>query len=258
MMKKYNITNRIAVKILCIALLSLCIGCEAMGERLRNIGKPPKFTPVTTSYNSTMLARANISNQKEDLQISKRSNTLWTPESRTFFFRDRKAKAVGDILKVKVKISDKAKLDNKVTRSRTNKSNMGIPSLFGLESKLKKISGHINPASLISTNSTETGKNSDGLVDRKETVDTTIAALVARVLPNGNLLIRGTQEVRVNFELREVTVEGIVRPEDVTRDNTVDLEQIAEARISYGGRGDITEYQQAKYGQQILDIISPF
>ena len=106
----------------------------------------------------------------------------------------------------------------------------------------------------INSKSDSTG---DGQIDRKETINTNVAATIIRILPNGNFLIKGSQEVRVNFELREITVAGIVRPEDIIA-NSVDLDQIAEARVSYGGRGQISQYQQDPYGKQVLDIISPF
>ena len=117
--------------------------------------------------------------------------------------------------------------------------------------------GAANPASLIGISSTD-NNNGLGKIDRKESVKTTIAATVVKILPNSNLVIKGTQEVRINYEVREVAVEGVVRPEDISSDNSVMLDQVAEARVTYGGRGIISDHQQPRYGKQVLDAVSPF
>ena len=82
--------------------------------------------------------------------------------------------------------------------------------------------------------------------------------MITEVLPNGNLAIFGRQEVQVNFERRDLVVAGVIRPEDITSGNTIAYEQIAEARVSYGGQGQITDFQQPRYGQQLYDIVFPF
>ena len=229
-------------------------GCTSMFNQLKNVGNPPEINKVNV-YNKDNLDEVyskTVQNRDESLS----SNSLWTPDSKIFFFRERKAKDVGDILKIKIVIEDKAKLNNKTTKSRKSGKNLGIPNLFGLEDTIKNKTS-ADPSNLMGMNS-DSNSTGDGQIDRKETINTNIAATIIRILPNGNFLIKGSQEVRVNYELREITVAGIVRPEDIGSDNSVDLDQIAEARVSYGGRGQISQYQQDPYGKQVLDIISPF
>ena len=164
------------------------------------------------------------------------------------------AARIGDILTVRVSITDKAEIENTTKRSRKNNENMGVPNFFGLENKVPST---VDPSNLVTTDSTASSEG-EGSVDRSEKLTTNVAAVVTQVLPNGNLVVEGKQEVRVNFEIRELIVAGIVRPEDIQSDNTIDSSKIAEARIAYGGRGQITDVQQPRYGQQVFDILFPF
>ena len=237
-----------------LSALLIFSGCTSMFNQLKNVGNPPEINKVNV-YNKDNLDEVyskTVQNKDESLS----SYSLWTPDSKTFFFRERKAKDVGDILKIKIVIEDKAKLNNKTTKTRKSGKNLGIPNLFGLEKNIKSKDENIDPSKLMGINS-KSDSTGDGQIDRKETINTNVAATIIRILPNGNFLIKGSQEVRVNYELREITVAGIVRPEDIIA-NSVDLDQIAEARVSYGGRGQISQYQQDPYGKQVLDIISPF
>ena len=97
-----------------------------------------------------------------------------------------------------------------------------------------------------------------GSVRRNEKLTLRVAATVLDVLPNGVLAISGSQELRVNFELRELLVTGLVRPADISRQNEVTYDKIASARVSYGGRGQISDVQQPRIGQQVADILLPF
>jgi flagellar L-ring protein precursor FlgH len=181
-------------------------------------------------------------------------NSLWRNGSRAFF-KDQRAHQVGDILTVAVKITDKASIANETQRSRTNKEDSTIDSFFG-RTKLPILNKDL-PVNLLNAESTALS-DGKGSVDRQEALTTNVAAVVTQVLPNGNLVVEGKQEVRVNYEIRELVVAGIVRPEDIQSDNTIDSTKIAEARIAYGGRGQITDVQQPRYGQQVMDIILPF
>jgi len=183
-------------------------------------------------------------------------NSLFSTDARGFF-KDQRAHKVGDILTVIVTIDDSAQISNATSRKQTsdNAANVGttLGSLFGT-----KVPGvDLDPTGGISTGSTTTDGGT-GTVNRNENITTNVAVVVTQTLPNGNLVIEGHQEVRVNFEIRDLVVAGVVRPEDIQSDNTIPSEKIAEARISYGGRGQITDIQQPRYGQQIADAILPF
>lgn len=245
-----------------ISFLMILVGCDTMADKLANVGRTPDFNEVST-YQDRISAEITRSKMErglvasEDEKPRKTPNSLWQPGARTFF-RDQRARAVGDILKVVVTIQDSVKLNNKTERKRTNNSKMGLPNLFGLESSYGKVlNDAVDPSNLIGINASDNAKG-EGKIDRTDTIKTTVAATVVKILPSNNLVIKGSQEIRVNFELREVTVEGIVRPEDISSENSVTLDQIAEARVSYGGRGNISDLQQDKYGKQILDIVNPF
>jgi flagellar L-ring protein precursor FlgH len=246
-----------------IALSALTLsGCGTVG-RLSAIGKPPRISPA-------------IARPAPDVQPSLGGQAIagrytgGVPAQQTAggaslfrtgagaFFHDQRASSVGDILTVRINIADNAVLDNSSTRSRRGKENLGLPGLLGLESKIGKVlPGNPDPAGLVATDSSSASGGA-GNTSRSEQINTAIAAVVVDVLPNGNLSIEGHQEVRVNFELREVVVRGIVRPQDIARDNSIRSNQIAEARIGYGGRGQLTDMQQPRLGQQLLDVILPF
>ncbi|MCH8139047.1 MAG: flagellar basal body L-ring protein FlgH, partial [Proteobacteria bacterium] len=191
------------------------------------------------------------------LVVERKPNSLWRPGSRAFL-KDQRASEVGDILTVVIEIKDDASISNSTSRSRTAGEDASAASILGYEASLAQfLPSAINPTSLIDLDSSSNTEGA-GSVNRGETINLRIAALVTQVLPNGNLVIAGRQEIRVNFEIRELQVAGLIRPEDITSTNTINYDQIAEARIVYGGRGQISDVQQPRYGQQIYDIIWPF
>lgn len=224
----------------------LC-GCSAI-DRIEHIGEPPKLAPVGNPANTDI-----VSAIPTRPPISHADNSLWQPGAKSFF-HDPRASHVGDVITVNVTIADVAKLKDSTTRSRTNSDNANLTNFFGLDTMLPK---SMNPANLVKMGSDSSNVGS-GSINRQEDINMTLAALVAQVLPNGNLVIEGHQQVRVNDELRDMRVSGIVRREDITQDNTVNLSQIAEARISYGGRGTVSDVQQPRYGSQLFDILMPW
>ena len=234
-------------------------GCASMLSRLKDVPDGPKMSEVenpTLKENyqpvSMPMPRDHYAGQVAG------ANSLWKPGS-TGFFKDQRAALVGDIITVNVSARDTAKLENKTESNRgDNKDEMGFSALFGYE---KKIADKL-PSGFDSENSFSTSSKRDvkgeGKIDRKETISATMAAVVTQVLPNGNLVIVGTQEIRVNTELRQMTVKGIIRRADIRSDNSIESSKIAELRVSYGGRGVVSDVQNPRYGTQILDIVSPF
>lgn len=234
-----------------LALIPLAACSTAMeavrGPELAPVGYPAALAPQHQMYVSA----------RDPLPQPASANSLWRTGARAFFI-DQRASRVGDILTVQIDINDSAQTSNASRSSRTSEMSAGVPNFLGLESSLGRIlPGGFDPANAINTTS-ETSSQGNGAVTRSEKISLTIAAVVTGVLPNGNMVIQGTQEVRTNNELRQLTVAGIVRPEDITSANTVRHTQIAEARISYGGRGDISRVQKTPAGQSLVERFQPF
>jgi flagellar L-ring protein precursor FlgH len=225
--------------------------CSTVTEVVRG----PQLTPV--GYPAALIPQEQVILPMAQPPQPANANSLWKVGARTFF-GDQRAARVGDILTVQIDIDDSARTQNTTTTSRTSGQTMGIPHLFGLESSLGKIlPGGFDPSTAIETASTS-NKAGAGAVTRSEKISLTIAAVVTGVLPNGNMIIQGTQEVLTNGELRRLTVSGIVRPEDISAANTIRHTQIAEARIAYGGRGEISRVQKTPAGQGLVEAFSPF
>lgn len=237
--------------------LVLLSGCSNTIEKLKRIDKDPAIADLAIPDYETENDLINQSIVPEQNTHMQKTNSLWRPGS-VKFFRDNRAWRVGDIIRVSVSIRDSAKLDNSTSNKRNSNNKMGLTSLFGTEKDLATIlSKKANPASLLGNGSTSDHEGK-GNISRNENIQTEIAALVRKVLPNGNLIIQGHQEVRVNSELREIKIAGIIRPKDISNTNSIKSDQIAEARISYGGRGIVSDIQNPPVGKQVIDVLSPF
>jgi flagellar L-ring protein precursor FlgH len=243
---------RLPVLLLAAASLAACSSAERLarlgnGPELAGIENPtsdPRWRPVTMPMPNP---------GDPPLQ----NNSLWRQGSRTFL-RDQRAAAVGDLVTVLVSIQDEADMENSTKRSRENNESMGLPRLLGLEASYGRLlPAGIDPANLVSANSSS-NVDGNGTLKRSEQINLRVAATVTQVLPNGNLVVAGRQQVRVNQELRDLQVGGIIRPQDIGSDNTVKHDRLAEARIAYGGRGTISDVQRPRYGQELMDIIMPF
>ncbi|MBH0111898.1 flagellar basal body L-ring protein FlgH [Novosphingobium sp. YJ-S2-02] len=258
--------SRHAALVPALLAATLLSGCGAVG-RLKNVGKAPEMSaaevpvaPRTEASLGNNLAATRAAQAQAAAgagEDAPRGASLFRTGAGAFF-HDQRASRIGDIVTIRINIADSATVDNSTTRTRNGSESGGIAALLGLESKIPSIlPGNPDPANLVDTNSSSSSVGA-GNTSRSEQINMTIAATVVDVLDNGNLLIRGRQEVRVNYELRELVVTGVIRPEDIARDNSIRHSQIADARISYGGRGQLTDAQQARWGQQIYDALFPF
>lgn len=236
-------------------LLALCLAVAACG-RLSEVGKAPAFSPVETGNEYFAMTSGGLPGAPVPSGPTAQAS-LWSG-ARASLLGDQRARQRGDILTVVVEINDKAEMTDTSGRSRTSSEKMGIPSMFGIPQRLD--GALAEGSSMADAVNTKGASNYQGTgnVQRKEKLTLRVAATIIQVLPNGVLQIQGSQEVRVNYEIRELVVTGFVRPEDISRQNEITYDKIAGARISYGGRGMISDVQQPRYGQQIADKLLPF
>ena len=231
-------------------------GCNGL-SRLAKVGEEPKLNNIqnptrTHDYQPVTMPMPSPVTAKQT------SNSLWRVGSRTFF-KDQRAADLGDIVTVLININDNASLSNESNQVRDTGFESAPVNLLGLQNKLTDVLPEgTNPANALVGLAFQNDTKGGGNISRTETINMQVAAVVTQILPNGNLVIHGRQETRVNYEVRELQVAGVIRPQDITNSNTISYEDIAEARVSYGGRGQISDLQQPRYGTQIVDILLPF
>jgi flagellar L-ring protein precursor FlgH len=252
--KKYKTIIQLGVIGLFCILLSACntftrlseLGHGPKNSEIINPTKRPNYRPVSMPMPSPK-------------QITYKSNSLWRPGARAFF-RDQRASEVGDILTINLSISDSADLNNKTTRARNDKEDADLTKLLGLESYLSRLLPQmetVDPTNTVNLG-TQHSTEGNGNIGRKEAIEVTLAGIITQILPNGNMVIFARQELMVNFEMREVMVTGVVRPEDIDYTNKIEHDKIAEMRVAYGGRGTLSDLQQPRIGTQAIDILFPF
>jgi len=236
-----------------VLVLVALSGCS----RLKQIGQEPPLTPPgrLEAGGVAAPARADLPHPPPRYAPAAGPGSLWQP---VYLFSDRRARTVGDILTVVIRIDDEAAMRNRTQRARDAAEDLDMSTLFGIPQEIDEIlPGDLSVTAGVDITS-ESETLGTGQIARDERIELKIAATVTDVLPNGNLAILGSQETRVNYELRDLQIAGVIRREDITRDNTIPYEKIAEARLVYGGRGKVYELQQPRYGEQVLDIILPF
>ncbi|MCL2673396.1 MAG: flagellar basal body L-ring protein FlgH [Alphaproteobacteria bacterium] len=227
-------------------------GCHIFG-RLSDVGKMHELSPIDgTDYPKVALP------MPPPIRYPNSLNSLWQPGSQAFF-KDQRASQVGDILTILVTISDAARMSNQTQTSRSlNTDTMRINALGGFENYITKVlPGGANPANLFDVTSA-TSNTGAGAINRNETITITMAGIVTQLMPNGNMVVNGSQEVRVNNEMRLLALSGVIRRADILANNTISSDKIAELRLAYGGRGALNDVQNQRYGQQILNVIAPF
>ncbi len=248
--------ERSATRVFAVSALVLAAtGCNAL-NRLAEVGAEPPMTVIQNPTKAPNYSPVTMPMPRTQ-PVVHQPNSLWRAGSRAFF-KDQRAAHVGDILTVLIAIDDTAEFTNTTKRSRANTEDASLNAFLGYESSLSAVLPEaINPGNLIDLDSA-TSNLGAGTIERGETIELKIAAIISQKLPNGNLVIHGRQEVRVNYEVRELQIAGIIRHEDITSSNTISYEKIAEARIAYGGRGHISDFQQPRYGTQVFDVLFPF
>jgi len=242
-------------RVFCVFTAALLGACSTV-DRIKAIGEAPPLTPTENPAEMTGVRAVALPMPPRE-ENPGNANSLWRPGAKAFF-KDQRARRAGDIVTIVIDIDDSARLNNTTERRRDNGETAELPAFGGLERELVDLLPTGASAAQLVDLSSGSSSRGEGAVDRREDVELTIAAIVTEILPNGNLVVAGKQEVRVNYEVRELTVTGIIRPEDISNANRINHTQIAEARISYGGRGQLTDVQQARYGQQLYDILFPF
>jgi flagellar L-ring protein precursor FlgH len=245
------------VLLLRCALLSTVVifstSCSSI-DKLKLIGEQPPLSPMNNPTTQPGYKPVQMP-MPTPQPASFNPNSLWRNGSRAFF-KDQRAHQVGDVLTVKININDTAEFQDQTQVTRTSTEDSGISNFIGANTIVNPAKA-VLPGSIITAN-TDTQSNANGLINRQDQLLTSVAAVVTQMLPNGNMVIEGKQEIRLNSEMRELLVAGVVRPEDIESDNTIDLPKIAEARVAYGGKGTLSNIQQPPWGQQALDILLPF
>jgi len=230
-------------------------GCSGL-DNLAQVGEAPPLTRIQNPKAAPNYRKVSMPMPRRTT-VKREANSLWRSGARAFF-KDQRAARVGDIVTINIDISDSAKFNNATKRSRKSAEGANADAVLGLEGNLFKfLPERFKPEQMVKAGS-EGSSEGAGSIDRDETVKLKVAGVVTQVLPNGNLVVHGRQEMRVNYEVRELQVAGVIRREDISSTNTIEFNKIAEARIAYGGRGHITQMQQPRYGQQVFEILFPF
>jgi flagellar L-ring protein precursor FlgH len=250
--------NRMLYRLLAaVAWSALVSGCGNMMQRLSEVNSEPQISPITNPQ--AMPGYRPVSLPMPAPEIADANpNSLWRTGAKSFF-KDIRAKEVGDTLTVRLNLNDSAVLDNTTSRARNMNETAGVDAAFGYEKKITQwLPGNDNNSDAAAALRSKSNTDGNGGIKRNEKIELVVAAVVTQVLPNGSLVIEGRQEIRVNYELRQLLISGVIRPADIDADNSIPYERVAEMRVAYGGRGTLSDLQQPRWGTQVWDILFPF
>ena len=237
-----------------LATMGLLGGCNMM-SRLSKVGQEPQVSRIENPVAKQDYKPVTMPMPVPEPPLQN-ANSLWRAGAKAFF-EDTRASDIGDLVTVLIEISDNATINNTTTRARASDEQLEVNNLLGYDTAINEVlPGNPLPNAVGLTG--DSSSNGNGGITRRETVNLKVAAIVTQILPNGNMVVEGNQEVKVNYEMRRLGVKGVIRREDITTGNTIRFEQIAEGRVAYGGEGQISDLQQPRYGTQIMDIILPF
>lgn len=234
---------------LILALAPALAGCQTSHD---NLLFGPTLSPVGSGLDSRR-DPVPVTFQQPPVRSFR---STWDQNGSGSMYRDLRATKVGDVIRVSISLDDKAQFDNATDRSRETKDKFGVDAALNLSGLGKGVNAGAGSGDWNINSSSET--KGQGTIDRSEKLRLSIAAVVTEVLPDGNLMISGSQEIKVNYEVRVLNIAGIVNPLDISSGNIIPYDKIAEARISYGGRGRQMDVQQPAWGQRIYDLAVPF
>ncbi len=244
------------LRVLCVGSLAFTLTACNLTSRLSEIGDGPELTTIQNPQAGPEYQPVSLPMPSPQI-AEENPSSLWRAGARAFF-KDHRAKEIGDMVTVRLDLSDSATLENKTDRDRTDSEAANITNLLGYEADFAAILPDTVTPTALGNFGNRHQTLGEGEIERSETISLTFAAIVTQILPNGSLVLMGRQEILVNSELRELMVTGVVRPEDIESDNTITHEKIAEMRVAYGGRGTLSQLQQPRWGTQLWDIFFPF
>jgi flagellar L-ring protein FlgH len=183
--------------------------------------------------------------------------SLWSPNARFVdMYSDVRARQVGDLVMVRIVESSSAEKKAKTESSKDSMADNSVSSILGLPLGSSAIHGYKITPEIKYSNKTDF--NTDGKTSRDDTISGTVTARVERVLPSGNLVIKGKKQTRVNSEIQYMVLSGIIRPEDISPSNMILSTLVADMQLDMYGSGILGDQHSKGFIARALDIVWPF